>query len=204
MLYYVIPTTKEYAATSLPILLKSLEGTKNKILIAHCNSDKEQKHVEGNITYYYVPWNAYEYSAPLIALEHLGAGDHIFWFHDTTRCGGGFDKIVNNTNYKDYDVVEIPKNKCNIGIYSVQFLLNNKSFLERTKEFTKQEAIEWGGHLSHIAVNKTCFPDTSCVRIGIQDVYGTGNKRLVEYYDGLDLFKYKLNWRHQNSYSEVV
>jgi len=194
VLYYLIPTTTKYKDIVLPKLLNSLH-TQNNIIIAVNNAEENKIEQRDNIITYYSTNNSFEYLVLPVALELLKEDDHIFWLHDTCECGEKFDSIINGFDYTHYNFVDVYHGQCNFGIYSISFLKKDQEFISSLSNIDKTNAVEFEGRYYHKFRNKMgAFPNSTVVNKETVDVYNNGTKRLVEYYSGIDLYKFKANW----------
>ena len=100
----------------------------------------------------------------------------------------------------------------NMGIYSNNDILDNFDYLMTQKSQIAHPTREQLNVLKGIAVKtedglfkilkkKGVLGDKLSGRVtkGPDDVYGTGTKRITEYFSGIDFSKYKANWGpHKN------
>jgi len=219
MLYYAISSSYDYYQTTLPILLSTLpiDDINCRFIIAICNTpfdkneDREAIKVQNlniagysNVMAYYVNWNAFDYSSLILSNILIHENDSCFLLHDTCKPGPNFHNIISSFDNTKFDLVDVYNGYCNFGLYKGSFLKQNEQFLNGCKNISKERAIDLEFELFRICKNKSRFPsrqnDGDYVRLGEQDVYGTGHLRLVEHYTNIDLFKYKANYCRKSVY----
>lgn len=124
-----------------------------------------------------------------------------FYIHDTCKFGPMFfDKIINfNNNQCSYCFID---QSMNIGIYPMNLilehknkilLLKNSSYeLSKIQEF-KKLGCKFEDFIFKLSKTHQFFQHSLEIQ-GKTDIYGNGVIRLIEYYNVLDLYKYKANW----------
>jgi hypothetical protein len=94
----------------------------------------------------------------------------------------------------------------NIGVYTAETIRTNQAFLKGRKNLSedkvqtfKIEAVLLEDHV----FNNSRVSKSMCTHPAVfppKDIYGTGVLRITEYYECLDLYKYKANWAQKSSY----
>ena len=125
--------------------------------------------------------------------------------HDTCVVGEKFLTILNDIDINNVTTFKIKlRSSMNIGIYSTQiikkfetFLLSVKNIHEDRCKLFKKKGIAWEDYIFKNDENNKVLNNPSGEHISRSkpvDYYNTGTKRVIDYYDGIDLYKIKANW----------
>lgn len=169
----------------------------------------------------YVKHNSIDFTALISVVENyqflqykLDVPDFWFYIHDTSEFGELFlnkinDFFINNNNIDTNVAIRTPPTySMNIGLYKYDFLLKNENKLlekrssdnpsiEEVHKF-KKDGIFWEGCLFNSDIR--AFSQSPPLTDGPMIIYNHSNvMRIVEYFECLDIKKYKANWyvRHQ-------
>jgi len=161
---------------------------------------------EGHITYIYCNHNSIDYTG-LIALLDLfyDSDDTYLYLHDTCSVGPKFYELLSNISI-DGESGRIWYPSMNMGIYTstiirknINFLLERKNTLEENSQKFKSDGVHFEDFIfKNDSTNVKLVSNNNVT--GPTDIYNTGIMRITEYYDGLDLYKYKANWEIKNVY----
>ena len=156
------------------------------------------KLIPTNDSIHYVIDNSFEYSALIHFVNNPEEFecDYVFLLQDTCKLGEKFfEKTLNFSN--KHDVIDVYKGRSSMAMYKKEFLLDNKNYINSFLNCTKKRSIEEEGNLVKKAKNLGVYPaETPYKRLGFEKVYD-GVERLVEYYEGIDLYKYKANYTRE-------
>jgi hypothetical protein len=213
-MYLLISSHINYHQTTLPVLFQSLkEVDPQKIItvIGGSSSEYTQYNTYG-IKEVFVKYNAFDYTALCWKADNISIDDKnnvFFLLHDTCVAGPLFYKKVSNT--KQLTMIR-PVDSMSMGVYTNEIIKEYKDHLQQYKLY-KSDSISIDLHkrllCEHedlIFKNKNCqnyFGDLYCEVEHNVDYYQTGNKRRVEYYPQIDLFKIKANYG-QNGWSNFI
>lgn len=193
-LKYLIASNKLYYERSLPIILSSLlnnEISLDDIIITICNC--EENFVYDKYQTFCVPYNSFEYSA-LINLSEInyGQSEYVFLLHDTMFCGHNFKFLSNQFNYGEKVILAHEKGWTNMGAYKSDYIVSIKSHLSNYKNISKFESVQIEGNFFNCKPSFYLNP-TSYNLYKSKDVYNTGTKRIVDYYNSVDVTKFGAN-----------
>jgi len=162
----------------------------------------------GNITYIKCNYNSIDYTA-LIALVELYRGnidEHYFYIHDTCEVGDTFFSKLKSIDVSDVSSIKIYTKSMNIGIYSQTILNKFRDLLISKKQFNNNNIVEFKKECiateDYIFNNdpKNTILDNYTGRIpwaSPQNYYLNGTLRVTEYYENIDIYKFKANWGGQ-------
>lgn len=209
---FVISTNRDYREVAAQRCLDSLIrfGVPwNQILVVNGRNDKPHTecyptHIEATVTY-----GAYDYTALVYVAEaeYLPRPwSRVFLLHDTCEITEQTPALVEAGANFDVDVTAIQNGLCNFGLYSVEYLRRQRSFLQSLKGMDKFTSIEVEGALVRRGWGSVAhYPnDHLHVEEGYHDVYGTGSKRIIEFYHAVQMKKFKGNHgqTHRGNYLE--
>ena len=152
----------------------------------------------------FVPHNSLDFTG-LITVVELGL-DSDWWFllHDTTYVGPRFYKNLQALDLTEETVPLSIHNVhpgANMGLYSREFIsankdkilsLKNPSKLDEDVHKFKRMLVETEDDLFRGASKS--LNGVAPKYIGPKDFYGTGQQRLIEHFQNIDLYKVKANW----------
>lgn len=162
---------------------------------------------DGNIKYIRCNHNSIDYTGLITIMDlFLDNNDTYLYLHDTCKVGPLFFKNV--SKLKLHEPMRLC-NSCpsmNIGVYTAETIRANQAFLKSRKNLSedksqtfKIQAVLLEDHI----FNNSRVSNSMCRYPAVfppKDIYGTGVLRITEYYDCLDLYKYKANWAQKSSY----
>lgn len=191
---YLVSSNKEYFGKTFPVFMGSIPKVKREKFVFIVNgSDKVyQEEVEG-AKVKYVMDNSFEYS-PLIDLVNHPQDydcDFVFLLYDTCSLGKSFFKKVEKFN-PSFETIAVSSLENNFGLLKKGFLLSKKNFILSMKNCSKEKQLLNKGKLFRIAHTKTTFQTTRKI-LTKKDVYSDNINRVTEYYEGIDLYKYKFS-----------
>ncbi|NJO30622.1 MAG: hypothetical protein HC874_26080 [Richelia sp. SL_2_1] len=152
--------------------------------------------------------NSFDYTAIIEFLElefffEYKNYSHIFTLHDTMEFGNSTDKLIKTAN-PDMWCTAVWGGQCNLMLLKTEYIIQSKDLILSWKNCTKGDAIKYEGELFRLCPEnkRTAYPGTYEI-LGTQKPYN-GVDRLVEYYTGIDLKKYKANYGQTDSSSYEV
>lgn len=213
-MYIVINSNKNFTK-ALEYLLQSLKKCKeyeyyNIVVVigGHYELDSYVVTNDKNIMYIKANHNSIDFTGLITILEsiHLFNCSHFFYLHDTCVVGQNFLKILNDVDTNDITTCKIKsRSSMNIGIYSTQIVKQFETFLSSVKntdescsELFKKKGIDFEDYIFKNDKNNKVLNNPSGEHISRSkpvDYYNTGTKRVVDYYNGIDLYKIKANWK---------
>lgn len=195
---YIISSNINYEQP-LQYLLNSMSNVDRMVVIGGFNS----RHASSDKRLVWVSHNSYDYTGIIEFLEHtFDFHSHVFMLHDTMEFGEKTDELIRTADPEMY-VTSVWGGQCNLGLYRVDYLLSLKNTILSWKNCSKQDAIKYEGLLYELCPieHRQSYPGTYSV-IGEDSVYG-GESRIIEYYDGVQIKKYKANWGQKGS-GEII
>lgn len=203
---YLIASNSKYSSTTCPPLIDSLTecGIKRSdIIVVRGQCERDCRYILRGIKHIDVTYGAWEYTPLIEVVRGNIDAEEVFLLHDTCKVGSKFREIVEGFD-KGFDAVGVYLGQCNIGMFKRSYLCNSGLIVEDMKNCSKHHAIIMERVLWQRAPSRAEYGGAPVV-VGEGDVYGNGIARLTEYYEGLDLYKYKANWNgHQPSYVEAL
>ena len=139
--------------------------------------------------------NYIDFNGILWAADNLESNDCILYLHDTIKFGS--NRIFNYIDMTTKMLKEHPN--MNMGTYVVEDLKKIKDAIERKYHNLDANEIKAIGVYDEDIIFRTFQISTTITNndpiiSGPEDVYGTGTNRIIEYYEEIDLYKYKANW----------
>lgn len=217
---YCIPTCKANAETTLKILLPSMFecGIESSDIIVVEGGNKEKKYCENiyGVTYIETNHNSFDHTAIIDLVEGDFDLDYIFNIHDTCKVGPKFKNVIDNSD-TTYEKIAVYHNNMNgstmaMGLIKYSYLIKHKELIQTFKNAdasheglkrAKYRAVEFEDTLFWKLQDIPCGAYSRGVDrtdFGEEIIYG-GTKRLVEYYEPLDLYKYKSNWGQSSDFT---
>jgi hypothetical protein len=214
----VINSNKNFTK-ALDKLLSSLENCKeyNDYNIIVCiggyyelNNNYEILKLKDNLMYIKVSHNSIDFTGLITVLENEKLFDNYFFYlHDTCVVGTNFLKILKEVSLENITTYKIKlRSSMNIGIYSLPIIKKNSDFLLKQKNLDKSN--EMTKKKSGVSLEDYIFKNDNNVKVLNNpsgehisrskpiDYYNTGTMRVIDYYDGIDLYKIKANWKSNN------
>lgn len=201
MIQYLISSHVRYAPFTLPRLLASMSDVEpDRIFPFIGGADNEATQTLAGVRCFLVPHNSYDYTA-LVGLLDLGLeSDWWFWLHDTCQCGPRFRELAEAQFDPAADMTAAYLHpmggaQSNLGMYRHALFTRHRESILTLRDCSKQAACEaegfaWKWRLGAGSV----YPNARCLNPAVENVYGLGTPRLVEYYTAVDLYKFKANW----------
>lgn len=151
----------------------------------------------------HVDHNSFDYTGA-IAMQDFGleTADHVFFLQDTMEFGMNTDYLIKKAD-PSVEATAVFGGQCNLVLYRADYLMSHTmwQFIQNQRNISKLSSIQYEGWLFHLSENKGSYPGTIHMQ-GIEYPY-SNVPRMKEYYDGVDLVKYKANWG-QNMHDLVV
>lgn len=188
---YLVASNINYFDKTFPFMLQSIPKNKrDKFVIVVNGNDKRYIEYKDGIKIVYVTDNSFEYS-PLIDLimyPNEYETEFIFLITDTCSFGKEFFNRVENPNSL-FETIAVDSLNNNIGWLRKDFLLSKRDFIFSMKNCTREKRDLNRGKLFKIALSKTTI-QTGKKIYARKKIYGD-IYRITEWYDGIDLYKYK-------------
>jgi hypothetical protein len=226
---YLINSNARFAPLSLKKLIPSLIdcGISPKeifVIIGGSDRDSESFIDNGQFNCLYTKIDAIDQTSFCILdnNENLFEDDYYFYLHDTCFAGTDFKKNTDALIAKigSFDAIKCFCGKsCNIGIYNKISLLkflrsdseyagykdvlcdisnpNNYDKLMKKKSISFNMEDKFFNHSSK-------YMSRERVIVGKEDVYNTGNKRVVFHFKGIDLYKTTANTMLYNEFTTFL
>jgi hypothetical protein len=208
MIKFAVSSHEDYVSTTRPIQHDSMmtAGVPVDDVVYFVYSSKVTKYEPITDRYWLVPHNSIDFTA-LVSVVELGLDDPSYWFlmHDTTYVGPTFYQKLTSMDIHGDTIALSKKNhnpSGNMGLYRTEYLFANRDKVLEFKNPSREEAdrhlfkrklVEKEDHFfegTRGALNKQ-KPEIKAPH----DFYGTGMPRMVEYYQDIDFYKVKANWR---------
>jgi hypothetical protein len=217
---YCIPTCKANAAISLKILIPSMIDcgiSVDDIIIVEGGHNQREQYVDNfGALHINTNHNSFDYTAIIEVVESNFNLNYIFNIHDTCRVGPKFKGIVDSANYT-YDKIAAYHNNINgasmaMGLIKYSYLLKHKQLIQTFKNTDYSHEGLKKAKYNAVVIEDSLFwnlSDTVCgtfsrgtdrIEMGIQPTY-KGLDRLVEYYEPLDLYKFKSNYGQSSDFT---
>lgn len=203
---------------ALDLLMKGLreceEFNQFNIIVCeggHMDNESYKLRTDKNITHVQCNHNSIDFTALITVVENqhhepFKSTTHYFYMHDTCKVGPRF--LYNIQQIDVNGLLGKPllgKHSKNIGIYSNEILMYHKRFLvAKTKNTDEKNAMKYkekGYHMEDAIFKmhhgRVKMPGKLAKKkrkqSKPQDVYGTGNLRIIHYYPDIDLYKIQAN-----------
>lgn len=201
--------------TAVDKLIASLHLTPFPILVVVGNNHENKVLCANNVHYAYVTHNSIDFTGLIYICEtqNLPITNPKYWLylHDTCECNiEVFNSWCNNilTSY-DGDTIPLTTHpSMNIGIYKHADLMNLKQDIIKYKSSDLPSTVEIQKlKTKGVPDEDWIFKKLRCQKyLSVRqtspptDVYGTGVKRITEYYPTVGIYKYKANWIRKQVY----
>lgn len=215
----LVNTNVNYSEFTLPILFESLENAafdpSDVIVISGGHTHREVL----SPTFHNVPYNSSDFTAFVAVTEQDFDADYFFYLHDTCHVGPRFKSLLMSIQPGNLDVIALTRNpSMNIGLYSAKYLRDKTSAIQMLKNSDygneamqrvktwgvhNEDYLSWGqntAHKSSYSQLLNCPRSGNPILISENDYYRNGVTRRLEYYEFLDLYKAKANWRISDYY----
>jgi hypothetical protein len=206
-----ISSTRNYAAKTLPLLIKSLteSGISGNDIYVFEGGHPSKEYVFESFHHYLVAHNSIDFTA-LIEVAHIEF-ETCYWFflHDTCIVGKDFKRLIENIPHFMPDTLPIKDYpSMNIGAYKHTYLKEKEELLQRyiNKSANQASLLEFkekGVQDEDILFRQSKNPfvyngwkllkDNSYKRddVAIPDIY---TNRVCEYFPQVALYKFKANY----------
>ena len=196
----VVNSHVSYYKTTIPRVINALKDCGlNDIAIVVGGSKSTYRKIEGPIEYYFVEYNSFDFTAFICLYENFFKPD-FFYMHDTCNPGLLFGaKLNEKAAHFDSAKLTSEGSSMNIGLYTRDILDKNKDFLLSNKFYPKDEKelqrVKRFVMCNEDALIKDLPPMCRKKRIptAATNMY-SDTPRIVEYFEELDLFRYRANW----------
>jgi len=200
---YVVSSNINYFEKTFPIFIEGVPKNKREKFVFVVNgSEKEFVEEKEGVKIKYVTDNSFEYSPLIDLVKHPNYYncDFIFLLHDTCTLGRNFFKKVEKFN-PSFDTIAVSSLETSFGWLKKSFILSKSKFILSMKNCSKEKQVENRGKLFRIAQTKTTF-QTNYRVLSKKKIYGGKVGRVVEYYDGVDLYKNRANVKENDEILE--
>ena len=213
---FLINSNKNYYHKSAPVLVKSLIESgvdKHNIIVVVGGCDSPMTATIEGVQHHMVDYNSFDMNVFIYVAENTVDFDSFFFLHDTCEVGKNFYKNVVE-KLKQYQ----PK-KCmplkggasmNIGWYDVKTLKQftgriidqkNLDLTDKGLQDAKRQAVDNEDHVIHLIGGRTDkFTTRDPIITKMTHLYGEPTERRCEFYDEIDLKKYKRSWARAPRY----
>lgn len=206
---YIVSSHFSYAPLTLPILLPSLlnSGVPSEdifIVMCGCVREFDVKTTQG--TFWYVNHESRNFCTFVEAIRDIRKDvmskyTHMWALMDTSKAGPKFFQLTSNfdVNADAIGAKAFHNNGCqtDFAAYKLDYLHSKWSVIAAYKNCEPLANLIWEGRMFAEATHKEWYggyPGGMDVIAGPKDIYGTGVPRITEYYNTIDLYKYKSNW----------
>jgi hypothetical protein len=192
-----ISTHRMYQDITLPRLLDSLVNingiSPSDIVVVSGGWDKESNCFENGITYYRVTHNSFDHNSIVHVVEKDLESKYWFFMQDTCNAGPYFYERLLSYPVGDLEYMTVDgQGYLNMGLFSWEYLQNNKAYILKLKNCTKERAML--SEKIFMGLGKTGgFGDMYPTFVGYSDIYHTGTLRNICHYPAIDLYKYQAN-----------
>lgn len=145
--------------------------------------------------------NSFDYTGAIALFTHgIATADHVFFLQDTMEFGMNTDYFIRKA--RNAEAVAAFGGQCNLVLYRRNYLESKKQYILERRNLNKLESIMHEGTLWKMADDAISFPNSTMQVLGTGNPYG-GAERIKEYYDSIDLVKWKANYG-QNMHSLIL
>jgi hypothetical protein len=158
------------------------------VVIGGCEESKRE--TKDGVIHQYVDHNSYDHTALISITEEGYESDYWLCLHDTCEAGKNFyNNLLKHPKSMFSAILE--EGWLNMGLFSKEFISNNKNYILSLKNCNKMQAI-----LSEQMYSRMGDPSFINSRARTQlkgktDIYNDGIERLIIYFADLDLYKYQ-------------
>lgn len=205
-----VNSVKSYSEKTLPIIIPSLINSginREDIYVFEGGYHKRNIIQKNEYTLIQTDHNSLDYTGLIDIVEYEIESDYWFYIHDTCKVGLNFKKLLYNIPKNFPNKISLTrKNSMNIGSYKHLYLMKHKNKLMELKnqdysEKKIKKLKEWNVICEDYILHNIMDSETFKYNENISDYitidepswYG-GNKRIIEFYPQLDLYKAKANY----------
>lgn len=206
---YMVSSHFSYAPFTLPIILPSLLNcgiSAEDIFVVMCGCKREfdVKTTQGH--FWYVDHESRNFCTFVEAIRDIRVPllkeyTHMWALLDTCKAGENFYKLTSDidVNADAVGAKAFHNNGCqtDLAAYKIEYLHSKWSVIAAYKNCEPLANLVWEGRMFAEATHKEWYggyPGGLQVLEAPKDIYGTGTMRITEYYNTVDLYKYKSNW----------
>lgn len=184
---------------------------KNNIYVFLGGGDPHQgylKSADADINKYIIPHNSFDYNSHISILDLELQFKYFFYMHDTCIVGPKFLESISNYNpdHLCKPIVDIAS--MNSGMYNRELLEKNREHLMSARNIDYSESGIQISKKYNVANENYLFKNNFSEVYGnkpahlsnYRNYYGTNTDRLVEYYESIDLIKFKANFQHREEW----
>jgi hypothetical protein len=204
-----INSNARFAETTFGIITESLikSGFSPENIFFFEGGHDCYERVESNVNRYKCDNDSIDLTGLIAIIELNLTSDYWFYIHDTTSVGPKFYEAVHNF---EPGTIAKPLNSgpsMNMGLYSNQLLHDKKDIIlsKKNTDLSKESVLNFKSH--NVYLEDSLFNeykgDSYCNGFQYKppfDVYGNGVMRIQEYYECVDLYKFKANWYVKDVY----
>ncbi len=205
-----ISSVKSYSEKTLPIIIPSLINSgidSRDIFVFEGGHHKRNIIQKDEYTLIQTDHDSLEFTGLIDIVEYEIESDYWFNIQDTCKVGLDFKKLLYNIPKNSPDKIALRHiNSMNIGSYKYSYLMKHKNKLMKIKnqdysEKKLKKLKEWNIFCEDYILYKLLDSETFKYNENISDYiiidepswYGE-NKRIIEFYPQLDLYKAKANY----------
>ena len=175
-------------------LIYSLVRTNNvnpsniMVVIGGCQESKRE--IKNGIVHQYVNHNSFDHTALISIIEEGYESDYWLCLHDTCEAGKSFyNNLMKHPKSKFSAILE--DGWLNMGLFSKEFIKDNKKYILNLKNCNKMQAILSEQMYSRLGDSSFINSRARTQLRGKADIYNDGVERLIIYFADLDLYKYQ-------------
>lgn len=201
-LAYIVSTCRGYEQPLGRLLASMPRGAQVFVVRGGCAA--RYGYSERGVLFVEVEHVSYDYTALIELVEgEWDLAEHVFLLHDTMELGPESDRLI-RAAYPKPAATAVWGGQCNLALYRTDYLFQRRDALLALKGCTKARAVEAEGFLwkQLLSSHRSVYAGDLQTR-GAARPYG-GAERLVEYYSGVDLVKYKANWGQHHPARVVI
>jgi len=213
---FLINSNKNYYQVTTPILIKSLVASgvkKQNIVVVVGACESEMTKTIDSVEHHMVNHDSVDMTSFIYVVEHDVNFDSFFYLHDTCEVGKSFygDVVGLLEKHKPIKCMRLKKGaSMNIGWYNVKYVKEHKNRIIDQKNLdisnkglqdAKHKAVNEEDLVFNLIGGKVSkFTTRGPILIKVDELYGKSSKRRCEFYDEINLKKYKRNWTSANAY----
>lgn len=190
---YIINSHIKYKEP-LHILLRSMSYIpKDRIVIVLAGADTNKTFTTQDYITYGVDHNSFDYTGAIALYDHtIHTAPYVFFLQDTMEVGMNTDYFIRKAR-TDVPAVAAFGGQCNLVLYKRDYLDHHKNFILARRNLSKHESVHYEGMLWHLSAELASYPHATMKVLGSGNPYN-GAERIKEYYDAIDLIKWKANY----------
>ena len=187
------------------------EYPKNNIYIFLGGGEPDKGYIkcmDSDVNKYVIPHNSFDYNSHISILDLELQFEYFFYLHDTCLVGPKFLECISNYNPEHLCKPVVNIASMNSGMCKRELLDKNKDHLMSAKNPDYSESGIQISKKYNVANENYLFKNNFSEVYGNKPVhlndydnyYGTNTNRLVEYYESIDLIKFKANYQHREEW----